>query len=284
MTQIDRFESVFRAADKPVFRYEALRYGRVLLVTDLAHDEAERVLGRVRPFLAAIDGDDVAWATVTGDRFADVGTLVDVVERAEPDLIVTWRHLHGDAWRFPYGLGTYLEVLTQHTRPPVLVLPHPRDRALPHALVDTDRVLAITGELAGDGRLVNTAFAFTRPGGTCWLTHVEDAATFERYMREIAKIPEIDTETARGLLAARLLHDAEDYVVRCREGAAEAGLDLRVEGIVRFGARVAEYERLVVEHEADLLVMNTRDDDQLAMNGRVHPLAVQLRAVPLLML
>ena len=34
----------------------------------------------------------------------------------------------------------------------------------------------------------------------------------------------------------------------------------------------------------DLLVMNTKDEDQLAMHGLAYPLAVELRQIPLLML
>jgi hypothetical protein len=50
------------------------------------------------------------------------------------------------------------------------------------------------------------------------------------------------------------------------------------------GHRIAEYRRLITEHEVDLLVMNTRDDDQLAMHGLAYPLAIGLRETPLLLL
>ena len=38
------------------------------------------------------------------------------------------------------------------------------------------------------------------------------------------------------------------------------------------------------EHEIDLLVFNTKDDDQLAMHGLAYPLAVEVRGIPILML
>ena len=50
------------------------------------------------------------------------------------------------------------------------------------------------------------------------------------------------------------------------------------------GHRIAEYRRLITEHKVDLLVMNTRDDDQLAMHGLAYPLAISLRETPLLLL
>ena len=50
------------------------------------------------------------------------------------------------------------------------------------------------------------------------------------------------------------------------------------------GHRLSEYRRLIEAHAVDLLIMNTKDDDQLAMHGMVYPLTVCLRDIPLLML
>ena len=38
------------------------------------------------------------------------------------------------------------------------------------------------------------------------------------------------------------------------------------------------------EHGVDLVVLNTKDEDQLAMHGLAYPLAIELRQIPLLML
>ena len=73
--------------------------------------------------------------------------------------------------------------MTQATSVPVLVLPHPdADRALPHSVKDTDRVMAITDHLSGDNRLVSYAAALTAPGGTLVLVHVEDEQVFRRFV------------------------------------------------------------------------------------------------------
>ena len=45
-----------------------------------------------------------------------------------------------------------------------------------------------------------------------------------------------------------------------------------------------EDRRLIDEHKVDLLVMNSRDEDQLAMHGLAYPLAVELNHVPMLLL
>ena len=50
------------------------------------------------------------------------------------------------------------------------------------------------------------------------------------------------------------------------------------------GHHLSTYKELVQKHQVDLLVMNTKDEDQLAMHGIAYPLAVELREIPLLML
>lgn len=285
MTTLNQFESIFKAADKPVHAYARPRFDRILLVSDLNASDAEALAARARAFLSAIDGPDTRWDRLDGDAFDDIQTLLTAIERTKPDLIVTYRHLHSGAWNWPHSLGEYLDVMIQATAVPVLVLPHPQsDHSLPHSVQDTDRVMAITSHLTGDDRLVNHALAFTAPGGICWLTHVESEAVFERYMDVIAKIPALDTETAREAIAERLLREPRDYIVGCRAVIAAQGLPVTIEEIVIMGRRIEEYRALIEAREIDLLVLYAKDEDQLAMNGHAYPLAVELRAIPLLML
>ncbi len=285
MTKLDQFESVFLAADKTALRYEKLAVEHVLVVSDLDGDAAEELSSRVQTFLSVIDDDSTRWTRLDGEGFSSVKQLLDNVDAQAPDLIVTYRHLHSSAWQWPHSLGEYLDVLTQATRVPVVVLPHPdAARALPHTLENTDRVMAITDHLSGDHRLVNYALGFTQPGGSCWLTHVEPMSVFDRYMDVIAKIPEIDTESARELIERQLLKEPRDYVESCRRQIAEQQLTWEIGEIVTIGRRLGEYRRLITEHRVDLLVINTLDDDQLAMHGLAYPLAVELRQIPLLML
>ena len=77
-----------------------------------------------------------------------------------------------------------------------------------------------------------------------------------------------------------------DYIRSCAEVLARDAKEhaLSVEPVVALGHRLSEYERLIQQHEVDLLVMNTKDEDQLAMHGMAYPLAVDLRTIPLLML
>jgi nucleotide-binding universal stress UspA family protein len=285
MTQLDQFESTFRAAAKETYTLTPLKIDRVLVATDMEAADAAALTEAARRFLAAIDREGTVWTSLAGAAFDSVQALLARVEEHRPDLVITYRHLHSNAWRWPYSLGEHLDVLTQATTTPILVLPHPdADHALPHSVKDTDVVMAITDHLVGDARLVDHALGFTARGGTCWLTHVESTSHFERYIDAISKISMIDTETAAETIKAQLLKEPHDYVRSCRAAIAAAGIDVAIEEIVVMGRRIEEYRRLIEEHEVDLLVMYAKDEDQLAMHGLAYPLAVELRQIPLLML
>ena len=144
--------------------------------------------------------------------------------------------------------------------------------------------MAMTDHLAGDDALVDHAVAFAAEGGRLVLSHIEDEHAFERMIGAIAKIPEIDTDLARERLLHQLMREPRDYIGSVVAELARVGIDLRVDPVVQLGHRLATYKALVAEHGVDLLVMRTKDDDQLAMHGLSYPLAVELRDIPLLML
>lgn len=285
MSKVDLFESVFRSADKPAFVRAPVVLERILVITDLDAGGSAALLARVRVFLQAVDGDATRWDVLDSGEYENIRDLLDRVEAAKPDLIVTYRHLKSDAWKWPFSLGEYLDVLTQATAVPVLVLPHPdAAHALPHSVRDTDNVMAITDHLAGDNEIVNMAVSFTAAGGTCWLTHVEGAQVFDRYMDVISRIPGIDTETAHEEIAEQLLKEPRDFIDRARLAIESENDAVKVEAIVTMGRRLDEYRHLIEAHEIDLLILHTKDDEQFAMHGTAYPLAVEMRQIPLLML
>lgn len=283
MTRIDQFESAFLSASRTVFAYKPVKIERAMVITDLSEYEARLFGDRVRAF-ARVLGDGVDWRDVHGDVCESVGQLLELVEQERPDLICTYRHLHSGAWRWPYGLGEHLDVLTQVTTTPVLVLPRPGDDGVLEQLENTDVVMAMTSQLPGDHRLINYAAHFTEPGGRLIATHIEAQGTFERYVDVIAKIPSIDTKSAGEEICKQLLKEAHDYIRSCRDELRAAKVDLTLEEIVTLGRHLSDYKKLTEEHEVDLLVLNTKDEDQLAMHGLAYPLAVELRRLPLLML
>ena len=284
MTKVDQFESVFRSAAKTPFEYEEIEVGSVLVVSDAEAGAASDFGDRVRSFLSVLDrGENVRWQTAHGGQFASVPELLELVERERPGLICTYRHLHSDSWRWPYTLGEYVDVLTQAITTPVMVLPHPR-RMPERARTDTDTVMAMTDHILGDHRLVNWAARFTDAEGSLYLTSVEDRTAFDRLIEVVGRIPSIETEHAREQIGAKLLKDAEEYTASCAEELARAGLPFSVTRIVTMGHHLSEFRRLVHDHDVDLLVMNTKDEDQLAMHGLAYPLAIEVRSIPLLLL
>ena len=285
MTNVDQFESVFKAATKTSFAYRDIEILKVLLVTDLEEEPAQQLSDQVRSFLTVLGEDDeVNWRTVQGDEFQTVKELLDLVEKEGPDLICAYRHLHSQAWRWPYSLGEELDVLTQISSSPVLILPHPKAQSLDEVLKGTGSVMAITNHLTGDHRLVNFAVCFTEEKGTLFLTHIEDEAVFRSYIDVISKIPTITTDAAEEEIYKQLLKEPHDYIRSCSDTLQEEGLALQVQEIVTLGHHIADLTRLVEEHQVDLLVLHAKDDDQLAMHGRAYSLAVELRKIPLLML
>lgn len=287
MTNIDQFESVFRSAVREPYRYQAMPIDRVLIISDLPEAEAYTYSEQVKGYLHALTSseDFPAWDAVGPDEFESVTDLLALVGERQPDLLCTYRHLRCEQWQQPYTLGDYVEVLTQATEVPVLVTPHPQaKREAAHALRNTNVVMALTDHLAGDHRLVNYAAAFTERDGVLFLTHIEDDVTFERYIELIGRIPSIDTDDARARIAEQLLKMPADFIESCREELASKSAHIRVEPIVRMGHHLSAYRALIDEHEIDLLVFNTKDEDQLAMHGLAYPLAVEVRNVPLLML
>ncbi len=284
MTQVDQFESAFRAADKAIFEFLQPVVERALVVTDLRGADATVFRDQVRDFLGVL-GNSVQWDLNDGDSFKSIEALLERVNVCNPDLICTYRNLHSEAWRWPYSLGEYLDVLTQIMTCPVLVFPHPQaDRTNGRTLQGTDIVMAITTHLAGDNSLVNNAAGFTNDGGTLWLAHVEDEKSFGRFIDTISKIDAIDTDTSRERILAQMLKEPGDYIRSCKEEIVTHRPSVRVEKIVTVGSRLDEFRRLIEKNTIDLLVMYTKDADQSAMHGLAYPLAIELREIPLLLL
>ena len=282
--KVDQFESIFRAAAKEPYQYQRVEFARVLVITDLEGESAQTFIGDAKSFLGLL-GDTVNWSVLEDSDFSGVESLLDKVKEANPDLIVTYRNLRSEAWKWPYTLGEHLDVLTQIADAPVLVAPHPSaGRASGHSMQTTNLVMAVTDHLTGDHRLVNVAARLTSPDGSLLLAHIEDEQTFDRYIKTISKIGSIETESAKETIGRQLLKEPSDYIQSCGDVLKENALTITVQSHVGMGHHLAEYRRLMKEKQIDLLVMNTKDEDQLAMHGLAYPLAVGLREIPLLLL
>ena len=286
MTRIDQFESVFKSADKPVFRYEPFSVGSPMVLTDLDDEAAESFAVLAGKYAGAGGSREIsAQRVIKGADFSTIEECLELIAVGKPDLICTYRGLHSDCWRWGQSLGSYVEVLTQTVSVPVLVFPHPAAaETLSAAEAGCRHVMAMTDHLAGDSRLVNAALFFTPAQGTLHLTNLEDQQVFERYMEAIDKIPSIDSAAARDSVLAQILKEARDYIQSCRTVVEEQELDVEIQETVELGLHVADYKRLAAARDVDLLVMNTKDSGQLAMHGLAYELAVELNDIPLLLL
>lgn len=280
---IDEFESIFRRSERELFQYSEIPLQTVTLVSDGDAAAAEKTLAMCRQWLPCLS-TVTTWRSISGDQYRTVSELLERLDEQQTDLIITRRHLHEESFVPQHSLGVYLDVMTQTTSIPVLVLPG--SAAAPAAPGDhlCDRVMVVADHINGDNRLINYGVRMCREGGTIWLCHVEDNAIFERYMRAIARIPEIDSDDARILIEKQLLSDAREFINGCAEVIHDKGPNITVNSFVGRGHHLRDYRELIDQHDVELLVLNTKDDDQLAMHGRAYSLSVELVDVSMLLL
>jgi len=286
MSKVDQFESVFRSALHDVFVSQKINLAKILIISDLdnaAHNDFE---DKIKLFSKHIDVDSNAqWLSLSKGDYDSSQELITKVEKLAPDLIFTYRNLHSLAWQYSHSLGEDLEVLIQKTIVPVLVVPHPLDKNIhEHALEDTNVVMAITDHLSSDDDLVNYAVQFTEKDGQLFLMHIEDADTFDYYMNAISKISTIDTDEAKVEISNQLLKAPTDYIHSVETILKQQNLAITIEKVVGFGHHLTEYRNYIEQHKVDLLVMNTKDKEQMAMHGLAYPLVVELRSIPLLLI
>lgn len=285
MTTLDQFESAFARADKVQFHLAPEPIRKILFLTDLDDEASERHLQELKTFLVVLEESEQPpeWHTLAGSHYANGPEVLAKIAELEPDLIVTYRLLKEITKDQTYSLGTYLDVLSQSILAPILVIPRdPQDMNLAQG---TPQVLAVTGHLTGDDRLVNWALPFVRGDkGDLFLGHIEDDHAFGRYLEVIGKIPALDTATAREEIQAQLLKEPKEFIESVKAAVSKARPQLQVHGIVRLGHRVRDYAQLVSEHEVDLLVIEGKDESQVAMSGLAYSLAVELTNLPILIL
>ncbi len=282
--KLDDFESVFRSAVKTQFHHKAPIIESALLVTDVEEAETEAMLEQVRVFLSKTHNtSEIEWSTLNSGDFSEVAEVLDRVRRNPPSIVVCYRHILGQGSKLPYSLGSTVDTLTQATDVPVLLLPRPdnKELCLPKS---TDQVMVVTDHLTGDDRLVNWAAHLCTLEGTLYLTHVEDESVLAHYIDVMSKIPGIGHEVVETKLPEKLLQIPLDYIQSTAEVLAKDGDREKVEPVVVLGDPVTYYEKLVVEKNVDLLVMNTKDAGQSAMHALAYALAVEIRDRPLLLL
>lgn len=280
--ELDQMESMFRSAYKTNYQYHNPHIQKVLLITDTSAETTEKILKNLKRYLSALGRPD--WCTLGKEDYRTVRELIDFCEQEQPDLIVTYRNLFYEEKGLSFSLGVYLDMLTQATDVPILVLPHLEDKNYESVLENTNEVMVVTDHLAGDHRLIDYGVKFTEHGGHLFLAHVEHMTDYKRYVAAISKIPELDTKVAEVKLAQQLLKEPREFIGTCKSQLDEQNIDLEIVPLITFGHTVKTYRELLQKHNIDLLILHTKDGDQLAMHGDAYSIAVEFSDLPLLLI
>ncbi len=281
--QIDEFESRFKRAARDPFQYQDIPISSLTLVTDGTADDARAQESELFAFLPHLETATTR-RHVLGADYDSVSDLLQFLSANPTDLIVTSRHLQERELVPRHSLGVFVDVLTQATTVPVLLLPGAAGNRVSLNNHQCRNVMVVTDHIAGDSRLVNYGASFCPQRGELWLCHVEDDAVFNRYIRAIERIPEIETEQARQLINDQLLSEAEHFIESCIEELKQESTGTEFHTSITRGHHLKEYGQLIESHDIDLLVMNTKDDEQLAMHGMAYSIAVEMIDVAQLLL
>jgi len=283
MDQIDQFSSMFKRAERVPFRFEAPAFTSITIVVDGDATAAEQVREQITRYLPLFEQTN-NWNLVTGDQFETVQQLIEIIEQQKPDLVITKRFLHEQGIVPQHSLGVYVDVLTQVLQPPVLLLPEAKSptKGLPKRKVRN--VMIVTDHVSGQNKLISYGAALGAGQGSTWICQVEDDAVFERYLRAIERIPEIETSEARRLIQQQLFNEASDYIETSITALKSIFSEQMFHASVSKGHRFKQYLHLIESHDVELLVFNTKDDDQLAMHGNSYAISVEVVQIPLLLL
>lgn len=276
MLKIDHFASLFRAADKKKISIPTIDVSRVLLVTDVDTEKSMNVWEDWQSFFSR----DVDVDVLDGDKSKDLASIVQKVEESQCDLILSYRCLHTENWRYPYAIGSYIEVLTQLTSIPLLLLPHIEEEAIKYE--PPSSVVLISDDLTQEEELLGYACAFCHKEGTITLVDLEHTAYLERILSIVGKIPQIDTDMAQEKIQEQLLKESLEWVQRSQDIISlRSSLTLHHTQISQ--SRMSDCIDIVEQSGAQMLVLNTKDADQLAIHGQIYPFMVQFRNIPLLL-
>jgi hypothetical protein len=254
----------------------------VLVLTD-SGNSSSGFLERVQSFIAS--GDLAKMPGFTELKLPIPNSRSDflnVIENHKADLIVSHHHLFETFTDPGLGLGTYLETLLQASPNPLMIVPHYLDPGLTPATEKLEDVLVISDHFSNSDELVNWSAEFVSNSGALWLTHVESEVNFERVMLAIARIPELDTETARTTLYTELLHESMSYIQSCKQQLAKKNPTLTVELLACMGQPLNTYRQWLRSDKHELLVIPALAEEHFAQRALTAQLATEFPQIALL--
>jgi hypothetical protein len=282
--KLDDFDAVFRSAVKDRFSLQPPTIDSVLLLTDMLPADAAHIETLARRLIESAISPAPTWRTAGGDEISSIDDMLELVATTKADLVVCYRHLLGRQKDLKHSLGSAVDTLTQATDVPILLLPPPTRANFDELVTRLDRVLVVTDHLSGDDRLANWGVAMCAENGTLVLAHVEDQVVFDRYTEVLRMIPDIDTDDTMARFRDKLLGRPTDYIQTIAETLTKAGISEKLVPVVTMAHALADYKRLIEAHDVQLVVMNTKDANQLAMHGMAYAVSVEIQDRPFLLL
>ena len=283
---LDEFESQFKSAIKVPYTYEAISLGRVALVSDGDSAATQQLMENVNHFVPPLtEHSEPEWKAIGCEDFSTLSDLLSQLKEFNSDLVIAERNLKLDhADNLIYGLTNYVDALTQVLDVPVLLLPNREHDYIGTPYGAPKNIMVESNHLTGDNRLINWGVRFAEPAGSLFLTHIEDAVAFANTIEAISRIPEIDTDLAERTLRDTLLKLPNDFARSTTRQLSTQFPQMAVHEIVQFGSALSEYQSIIDDNHIDLLILNTKEEGQLAMNGIVYAMAVEFKYRPLLLL
>jgi hypothetical protein len=180
------------------------------------------------------------------------------------------------------GFGGLVQSLIQHHATPILVLPNQLNEV--RVLSDVKTVAAVVDQPLNNHDLVNWASTFCASGATLCLHHIEAEDQFERIMKAIERIPELNTDTARTTLKRGLMQEAQSFLDHCQLTLQQYRPDLTVQHSVEMARVQHGYLNWVTQTQPDLIVLDTLDATKALNRGIADALSLQFTDLPFLLL
>ena len=280
-SRLDLFESIFKRAQRISLEYSPPVLASVLVLVPEQPDAmttpiVEQALGLLnRPKATTVISQSLP------NDIEEVSISNLVLDHA-PDLIVLQRHLLQGEHAWNRGFGGLVQSLIQHHATPILVLPNQLNEV--RVLSDVKTVAAVVDQPLNNHDLVNWASTFCASGATLCLHHIEAEDQFERIMKSIERIPELNTETARTTLKRELMHEAQSFLDHCQLTLEQYRPDMTVQYSVEMTRVQHGYLNWITQIEPDLIVLDTLDATKALNRGIADALSLQFTELPFLLL
>ena len=280
-SKLDLFESIFKRAQRISLEYSPPVLASVLvLVPEQPDAMTTPIVEQTLEILNRHKATTVTSQSLSND--IDELSISNLVLDHAPDLIVLQRHLLQGDHSWNRGFGGMVQSLIQHHATPILALPNQLPNVREPFAVRT--VAAVVDQPLDNHGLVNWASTFCASGATLCLHHIEAEDQFERIMKSIERIPELNTETARTTLKRELMHEAQSFLNHCQLTLEQYRPDVTVQYSVEMTRVQHGYLNWITQIEPDLIVLDTLNATKALNRGIADALSLQFTDLPFLLL